>query len=255
MKATDLLKEQHQELDTLFAQLERMSDAYDRKGLREELAFKLVAHTTIERELFYPELEQSDTIAEAYEEHAIIEWCLQRLLVADLRAGSFKPKVTVLKDLLTRHVEEEEDLIIPEAERWLDYDRLNELGAMMQRRYEAIEESGYESILAQAIGVPRGQLRKAHPVAAAKRAAPKRAAKKRATTTKRATTATKRATAATKRTTTKRAPAKKTAAKRSTSTTKRATSTTARRAATPKRSAKPAAKKTAKRVTRGRKST
>jgi hypothetical protein len=226
MKATDLLKQHHRELEQLFIDLLSVADAQERKSVREELALKLVAHTTIERELFYAELERTDTLAEAYEEHAIIDWVLQRLLVADLRAESFRAKATVLKQLVEHHLSEEEDTLLPQAERTFGSALLEELGQRMLRRHDQIEAQGYEGLLAQAIGIPKGQLRKAHPGSTARRAPTKRtanatkkrrapAAKKRATTT----TTKKRSAAATK----KRAAPKRAAPKRAATPTRRTT--------------------------------
>lgn len=247
MKATDLLKQQHRELDQLFIDLLSVTDPQERKSVREELALKLVAHTTIERELFYAELEHTDTLAEAYEEHAIIDWGLQRLLVADPRSDGFRAKVTVMKQLVERHLSEEEDTLLPQAERTFGGAMLDELGMRMRRRYDQIEEQGYEALLAQAIGIPKGQLRKAHPTAAARRGPAKRAraapSKRRAPATKarKATTATKkRGTTTTK----KRAAPKRAAPKR----------TAVKRAAPTRRTAKATgAKKSVKRGVRGRK--
>jgi cobalamin biosynthesis Mg chelatase CobN len=217
MKATDLLKQHHRELEQLFIDLLSVADAQERRNVREELALKLVAHTTIERELFYAELERTDTLAEAYEEHAIIDWGLQRLLAADLRMDTFRAKTTVLKQIVEHHLSEEEDTLLPQAERTFGSAMLDELGQRMARRYgQIVEQQGYETLLAQALGVPKGQLRKAHPTATAQRTPTKRAAsaakKRRAPAVKKRATATKKrsAPASKKRAAPKRAAPKRT---------------------------------------------
>lgn len=246
MKATDLLKDQHQEVRQLFAKLERTDDGSEREELRELLAEMLVAHSAIEKEIFYPAIEPSDLVAESFEEHAVVEWCLQRLLATDAEDEEFHPRVVVLKEILFHHLDEEEDVLLPRAERSLDDARLEELGARMERRVEEIQRKGYEGVLAASLGVIARSLRERHPRAArasvrkraggAKRAAAKSAP---ARTAKRA--APKRAT---KRAPQKRATQRSTAARTPKRTTKRRSGATT------------GARKQggAKRSTRGRKS-
>lgn len=59
MKATDLLKQQHDEVKELFGRVEAAPRATTKRKLFEELAANLVAHDGIERELFYPACEET----------------------------------------------------------------------------------------------------------------------------------------------------------------------------------------------------
>src|SRR5689334_24514905 len=80
MKATELLKTQHEEVRGLFKRIEATDDFSQKMKLFEELATKLVAHDAIEREIFYPACEEamgmSDQLGEALVEHGLVEFSL-----------------------------------------------------------------------------------------------------------------------------------------------------------------------------------
>ena len=53
MKATDVLKEQHHEVEDLFKKLQK-ADIQEKRHVFDEIAQNLVAHDAIERQIFYP---------------------------------------------------------------------------------------------------------------------------------------------------------------------------------------------------------
>lgn len=150
MLATKLLEKQHKEVAKIFEKLEE--NAADAAKLVNELANSLAAHMTIEQEIFYPAIQRVDRemVFESFEEHALAEVALKRLLAADSEAEEFKARVTALKELIEHHVKEEEEELFPEVEKQIGKDELEELGAQMKERFEAVVEAGYES------AVPRG---------------------------------------------------------------------------------------------------
>src|SRR5699024_3157723 len=83
MKATDLLTQQHKKVKAIFKKLEKGSG--DAAELLEELANDLAAHMAIEHELFYPAVIDLDEkmVHEPFEEHALGEIAIKRLLSAD----------------------------------------------------------------------------------------------------------------------------------------------------------------------------
>jgi hemerythrin superfamily protein len=163
MQATDLLEQQHRKVEALFAKLEGDdSQPAAKQELVEELANDLAAHMTIEQELFYPAVHEIDAklVAESLEEHALAELGLRRLLAAS-SDDAFKARVTALKELIQHHVKEEEHELFPEVEKAMDADKLEELGAQMKERFDAVVEAGFKSVvpkgvvLASADGKPK----------------------------------------------------------------------------------------------------
>ncbi|XXY54783.1 hemerythrin domain-containing protein [Sorangium sp. So ce269] len=190
MKATDLLKEQHQEVDELF---ERISQAGDNEisALRDELVANLVGHAAIEEEIFYPETREtlgaSPLIPTSYEEHSLVHIMLQKLLSTELGDESFHARLGVLKELVQHHVQEEEQELFPQVESAMGAERLEELGNRLESRFDQVRASNVEALLTQNVAksmpaAASGRRTRAAKPAARKSAAAKRPPAKRAST-------------------------------------------------------------------------
>jgi hypothetical protein len=147
MKATALLEEQHRRAEALFSKLES-GDA----GVLAELANTLVAHMTIEQEIFYPAVRSIDTdkVTASFEEHAVVELALKRLLAADQNEETFPARVSVLQELTQRHIDDEESELFPTVEAELSNEQLETLGEEMKWRFDEVLAEEDESKL------PRG---------------------------------------------------------------------------------------------------
>ena len=152
MKATDLLKGQHREVENLFARILATDDADERMDLANEIASKLEVHTTLEEETFYPAYRDGaetqkaeDAVLEAYEEHHVVKLVLAELPQIDCEAESFEAKMTVLKELIEHHVEEEEQEMFPDAEKKLGKTRMEELGAELCERAKELGADGRDA--------------------------------------------------------------------------------------------------------------
>ena len=145
MKATELLKKQHREVMKLFKEVEKTEAPRERKRLMTDIASHLKVHTTIEEEIFYPAVKGIGTekaeemMLEAVEEHHVVDLVLEELPQVDPAADTFEAKMTVLKELIEHHVEEEQDEIFPMAERKLGKERISELGERLEERAGALE--------------------------------------------------------------------------------------------------------------------
>ena len=150
MKATSLLESQHRKVEALFKKLE--NGRSDASAVLEELANNLAAHMAIEQEIFYPRVKEidADVVNESYEEHAVAELALKRLLAAEEAEETFMARVTTLKELIEHHVEEEEQELFPSVEEQLDEDELARLGKAMKARFEEVLETGFAG------AVPKG---------------------------------------------------------------------------------------------------
>ena len=187
MKATELLKSQHREVESLFKRIEKAKAETQKRDLFEELAANLVAHDAIEREIFYPACEQemgmTDLLGEALVEHGVVEFSLYQ---ADQAQGEedFEFKCTVLQEVVEHHVKEEEKEFFPKVEKALGKARLEELGAEMEEAFEAAQAKDFRAplhrnlkeVLAGALKPGKnGHGRKPAAKKAAKRAASSRA--------------------------------------------------------------------------------
>ena len=138
MKATDLLKKQHRQVEKLFKQAEK-AQPRQRRQLMDQIAEQLKLHTKIEEEIFYPAVRELGTskaeemIDEAFEEHHVVDLVLAELPKVDPEDDRFEAKMTVLSELVHHHVEEEEGELFPMAEKKLGAERIKELGQQMEQ--------------------------------------------------------------------------------------------------------------------------
>jgi hemerythrin-like domain-containing protein len=190
MKATELLQSQHREIEQLFEQIRKRVGQVGDKTVREALATKVVVHTTIEEEIFYPALREAapELIDEAVEEHGVADYELARLLATRSEDETAHAKALVLADILIRHIRKEETDLFRRAESVLGNERLQELGDRMQKRADEVRAAGYRKLLDRglAANMPRISIRAAAKKTA-RRAAPKKKGVRAAATTKRTT--------------------------------------------------------------------
>ena len=150
MKATQLLKQQHRDVERLFKVLEDDEADVKKSEVFSELAAVLVAHDAIEREVFYPACEKAfgmtDHLGESLVEHGVIEFSLYE---ADEAQGKsdFGFKVKVLKEMVEHHVEEEEKELFPEVEDAIDAEQLETLGQRMEQRFSEARSEDYRAPL------------------------------------------------------------------------------------------------------------
>jgi hypothetical protein len=174
MKATDLLIKQHRAVEDLFEQFEDAEGTEEKREIFEKLAANLVAHDAIERELFYPACEKElsdddeDVLHESLVEHGVVEFSLFR--ADENRNGEdFDKYVTVLKEIVEHHVEEEESELLPKAKSEMEDDRLEELGAKMEKRFEQALRADFREPLRDNLDqvlAGRTKTQKKHPAAA-----------------------------------------------------------------------------------------
>lgn len=143
MKATELLEQQHREVEQIFDMLHK--DEGDRAQNLRELASKLAAHMRIEEEIFYPRAREvaEDQILESLEEHTLAAFALKRIAEIDPEHESFPAKLKALKDLVLHHVEEEENEVFPRIEGAISDGELAEMGEDLEARFTEVIESGY----------------------------------------------------------------------------------------------------------------
>lgn len=134
MDPFELLKKDHKKVSDLLKRLDKTeeSDASTREELFAQVKNELETHTQIEETIFYPALEQhqetKDITLEAYEEHNVVKTILQELEDTEKDDETWGAKLTVLKENVEHHVEEEEGEMFSKAKKALDKDEREELG-------------------------------------------------------------------------------------------------------------------------------
>ena len=146
--AITLLKEDHKKVKGLLSQLEKTTErgADRRRKLLGQIENEVKVHTTIEEEIFYPayrdavkKKDDRELYQEALEEHHVVDLVLAELPQVDPSADTFEAKMTVLRELIEHHVEEEQEEVFPMAEKRLGKERIAELGERLEERNDALE--------------------------------------------------------------------------------------------------------------------
>lgn len=138
--ATDLLKEDHDKVKDLFEQFEKAKDQATKDEIADKVDLELRVHSMIEEEILYPVLPKSDSdmVAEAFEEHGVVEELLNELATMDLEDEQFDAKFKVMSENVLHHIEEEESEMFPKVKQELDN---QEIGMRMaQRKVELMKQ-------------------------------------------------------------------------------------------------------------------
>jgi iron-sulfur cluster repair protein YtfE (RIC family) len=145
MNAIQLLKDQHKKTK---ATLEKGSKGKLSQAESKKAADELVAHMVIEEHVFYPRIRElkADLVSESYEEHTTARFSLARCLNAKTDE-EIKARVTVLKELIEHHVEEEEEEMFPKVEKGIDAEELELLGTKMEAMFQQAVELGLDALV------------------------------------------------------------------------------------------------------------
>lgn len=134
----DLLTRDHRSMRRLFDQLDAIPEEAPlvRQQVYLVLRKHILDHAEAEEEVVYERLGQSDNdemqdlVLEAREEHALIEFVLEELDELEPSDDVWSAKIKVLRDLVERHIDDEEALQMPAMRRELDEEEALELAAI-----------------------------------------------------------------------------------------------------------------------------
>jgi hemerythrin-like domain-containing protein len=147
MNAVTLLTTDHTEMKKLMNELDETTDRgiKIRHELFGKLRDKLEIHETIEEEIFYPALKEhpkaKDIVLEGIEEHHVVDGIVAELEDLSVEDETWGAKLTVMKENVEHHMEEEESDMFPKAKKVFDDDELKALGERMQARRDELQAS------------------------------------------------------------------------------------------------------------------
>lgn len=143
MEATKLLKKQHDEVKDLFKQFEAAEEESEKQELFEQIADDFAAHGEIEEKIFYPAVyvgPLKEKLQEAVEEHLAAKRVVADLLDMEPSDEQFDAKMSVLKELIEHHVEEEEGELFPLVRQNFAREELEALGDQMEQMFEQLQQ-------------------------------------------------------------------------------------------------------------------
>jgi len=134
MDPFELLKKDHKTVSKLFQRIEAASGKA-KLPVFKQIKSELDLHTHIEEAIFYPALEKAretrDLTLEAYEEHKVVKELLSELDAAKTVSDEWEAKLTVLKENVEHHVDEEENELFDKANDVLTGEEAERLGDRM----------------------------------------------------------------------------------------------------------------------------
>ena len=142
MNAFSLLKADHKKVADLLEKLDATTErgVKTREDLFKKLKTELDVHTRIEETIFYPALEKAEETheitLEAFEEHALVKQLLTELESMPKDDEQWTAKMTVLKENIEHHVEEEEGEMFKKARKVLNEQEIDLLGTRMEKAKE-----------------------------------------------------------------------------------------------------------------------
>ena len=143
--AIAVLKQDHRAIESLFKEFERTGEKEKRrrKKLVKQIVEELSMHAQIEEQVFYPEVlgtaKEKELTHKAQEEHDLIKVLLEQLKTMTPEEERFSSKVSVLIDLVRRHVREEERVMFPKVRKALTTVQLQDLGTRLEEGRKAIQ--------------------------------------------------------------------------------------------------------------------
>ncbi len=151
MDALKLLKQDH---DTVKAILKTLDDTTERAGktrssLFDKLKRELTIHETIEEEILYPAFQEQaklkDIVLEGYQEHHVVDLVMDELAELSTSDETWGAKLSVVKENVEHHIEEEEGDMFKKARQLFESQELEQLGARLEaRKLELKKESPEE---------------------------------------------------------------------------------------------------------------
>lgn len=145
MNAIQLLKDDHRKVERLFQKVKADKEGKEHQELFEQIKAELEVHTHIEETIFYPKLKEEkeleDIVLEGIEEHHQAKMFLRELSNLKEDSEKFEPKLKVLMEDITHHVQEEEGEMFPKVEEIFDETTLSELGAQMDAEKKNFQKS------------------------------------------------------------------------------------------------------------------
>lgn len=142
-----LLKKDHVEVKEILGQLlETKKKSKKREKLFHTLRIALVPHMKAEESTFYAPLctKKKETREDAMvgiEEHHVIEMVLKELEKMPKSEGQWKAKITVFKELVERHIKDEESKVFKSAKKAFKKNELQGIMKKFEKEKEKIKKS------------------------------------------------------------------------------------------------------------------
>ena len=132
MEIYQILKKEHTEVNELIEEQLESRSSGSNENILPKISSELYAHMEGEEKTLYPRLEKVDEsrgqVLESYEEHHVAKGVLRELAKMPIEEEHWKAKLSVMKELIQHHIEEEENSLFKTAKQVLDKKEAQEIG-------------------------------------------------------------------------------------------------------------------------------
>ena len=148
-RATDLIRNEHRNVETLFQQLEKTTEPEEKEAIFGTIAVEMSVHSEITDKVFYPAAKKAigneAIVVKAHEEQQHLKTLIDQLrrLLADLDKDEFDSKANALRAAAEAHWRAEEEELLPAVEK-SDLD-LVQLGQQMMQLQQDLSGAGLGS--------------------------------------------------------------------------------------------------------------
>jgi hypothetical protein len=145
MDALKLLKQDHDKVKKLLSELDETTERAEKKRttLFAKIKRELTTHEILEEELIYPAFKEQaklkEIVMEGYEEHHVVDTIMGEISGMSTADESWGAKLSVMKENIEHHIEEEEGEMFKKARQLFDDSELEQLGARLEARKQELE--------------------------------------------------------------------------------------------------------------------
>ncbi|MBE0598528.1 MAG: hemerythrin domain-containing protein [Desulfuromonadales bacterium] len=141
MELFEMLRQDHQKVRQLFSQFDDMKEEPEKNRKALEKVFstlqkELKTHMEGEERHFYPALREAEEthslVLEAFEEHHVVKLLMRELERIQL-SEKWIAKLSVMKENVQHHLEEEEEELFEKAQQILDPEQTRKVGEQIAR--------------------------------------------------------------------------------------------------------------------------
>ncbi len=152
---TTMIRMDHGHVMSMFHRYKHRSTPKAKKALADTICLALEVHAQLEEEIFYPLMQRlatdQDVVDKSKPEHDDMRQLIHRLRRTRPSDRTYDDVFMALMNDVIHHVADEETILLPDAERLLSKEELNEWGARMnKRRLELLTPRAGELVSANA---------------------------------------------------------------------------------------------------------
>ncbi|HET9696927.1 MAG TPA: hemerythrin domain-containing protein [Terriglobales bacterium] len=152
MDALKLLKQDHETVKKILKDLDETTErgVKTRTTLFAKLKRELTIHEILEEEIVYPAFEEKaklkDIVLEGYQEHHVVDLILGEISGLSPEDEKWGAKMSVAKENVEHHIEEEEGEMFKKARQLFDQAELDQLGERLEVRKAEVQKENPEEL-------------------------------------------------------------------------------------------------------------